>query len=957
MVENGARHPLASTDQLYIPRSSGGRGLKSVESEYKLIKIKAAVKLCANTDPTLKLVREFEERAVDKGRRSMLKDASGFARELGIELELEHPEPVGRTEEGELVDKKKIGVFAKKALYTKRRQGIEEQRWQGKLVANRWQDDQLDRSCFSLLCEWRTAPTYTIAALEELYQQLLPTKVYSTRKAKTSGDSDVRCRLCGKGQESVAHVLAGCSALAQTAYLTRHNAAFKILFFELLRDHGLVNTVPPWYSPTQPKPIYEGEKVTAYWDVPVFADQTEVRANRIDGRIVDKARKTVTLLEMSCPWDSQRGRRNLSMAWVDVRKAYDSVDHKWLKEMFALHRFPTWIGNLIARLCGRWNTKITAVTKQGVETSERIAFRKGLPQGDALCPRLFTLCLNPIAWKLKASEGYRLSKPISAKITDLLYIDDLKIYAASEAKLERIMKGVRNAMEDVGLQWNERKCAVVHVRRGRLQEPEENGIGAGEAITSLREDAQYKFLGVLENVKQQDGLVLEQAEKEYLKRLSVVWSSPLSDYYKVLATNQFALPVMSYFMWTQVWPIADLQRIDRETRKIMVENGARHPLASTDQLYIPRSSGGRGLKSVESEYKLIKIKAAVKLCANTDPTLKLVREFEERAVDKGRRSMLKDASGFARELGIELELEHPEPVGRTEEGELVDKKKIGVFAKKALYTKRRQGIEEQRWQGKLVANRWQDDQLDRSCFSLLCEWRTAPTYTIAALEELYQQLLPTKVYSTRKAKTSGDSDVRCRLCGKGQESVAHVLAGCSALAQTAYLTRHNAAFKILFFELLRDHGLVNTVPPWYSPTQPKPIYEGEKVTAYWDVPVFADQTEVRANRIDGRIVDKARKTVTLLEMSCPWVDNRDHKDEEKIMKYAPLRLELKRQYPGFNIIQYNIIIDVLGGYSKDHKQSVRELVGSEKSTAVLGRMQKFVVSSSFKIARSLKVMS
>ena len=57
------------------------------------------------------------------------------------------------------------------------------------------------------------------------------------------------------------------------------------------------------------------------------------------------------------------------------------------------------------------------------------------------------------------------------------------------------------------------------------------------------------------------------------------------------------------------------------------------------------------------------------------------------------------------------------------------------------------------------------------------------------------------------------------------------------------------------------------------------------MTAYWDVPVFADQTEVRANRIDGRLVNKARKTVTLLEMSCPWVDNRDHKDEEKTMKY------------------------------------------------------------------------
>ena len=247
MVENGARHPLAYTDQLYIPRSSGGRGLKSVESEYKLIKIKAAVKLCVhvNTDPTLKLVREFEERAVEKGRCSMLKDASGFARELGIELELEHPEPVGRTENGELVDKKKIEVFAKKSLYTKRRQGIKEQSWQGKLVANRWQDDQLDRSCFSLLCEWRTAPTYTIAALvnEELYQQLLPTKVYSTKKAKTSGDSDVRCRLCRKGQESVAHVLTGCSALAQAVYLTRQ----KFGFINGV-DKCKLATVPQWLS-------------------------------------------------------------------------------------------------------------------------------------------------------------------------------------------------------------------------------------------------------------------------------------------------------------------------------------------------------------------------------------------------------------------------------------------------------------------------------------------------------------------------------------------------------------------------------------------------------------------------------------------------------------------------------------------------------------------------------------
>ena len=39
------------------------------------------------------------------------------------------------------------------------------------------------------------------------------------------------------------------------------------------------------------------------------------------------------LIDRAVCQDSHRGRRNLSMAWADVRKAYDSVDHAWLVEM------------------------------------------------------------------------------------------------------------------------------------------------------------------------------------------------------------------------------------------------------------------------------------------------------------------------------------------------------------------------------------------------------------------------------------------------------------------------------------------------------------------------------------------------------------------------------------------------------------------------------------------------
>ena len=107
------------------------------------------------------------------------------------------------------------------------------------------------------------------------------------------------------------------------------------------------------------------------------------------------------------------------MTLIDVKKAYDSVDHGWLNGIMLLHKFPVWLCRVIAKLCRSWNTSVMVVTRKGRESSEPIRINKGLPQGDALYPRLFTVCLQPIVWKVSATKGYKLSKPISFKVTDL----------------------------------------------------------------------------------------------------------------------------------------------------------------------------------------------------------------------------------------------------------------------------------------------------------------------------------------------------------------------------------------------------------------------------------------------------------------------------------------------------------------------------------------------------------
>ena len=71
---------------------------------------------------------------------------------------------------------------------------------------------------------------------------------------------------------------------------------------------------------------------------------------------------------------------------------------------------------------------------------------------------------------------------------------------------------------------------------------------------------------------------------------------------------------------------------------------------------------------------------------------------------------------------------------------------------------------------------------------------------------------------------------------------------------------------------------------------------------------------------------KKEKEVILIEMSCPWMENREVRAEENTRKCGPLRWERKTQYSGYKVTQHNIM-DVLGGYSKDMVNLIKSLVG------------------------------
>ena len=84
---------------------------------------------------------------------------------------------------------------------------------------------------------------------------------------------------------------------------------------------------------------------------------------------------------------------------------------------------------------------------------------------------------------------------------------------------------------------------------------------------------------------------------------------------------------------------------------------------------------------------------------------------------------------------------------------------------------------------------------------------------------------------------------------------------------------------------MRD--LLTRYHPGAHSTSPS-LCMSQDVKSYWDVPIYADQQEVRCNIVDPRIVNHKCKIVVTLEIICPWINNRKRKDEKKTLKFGPL---------------------------------------------------------------------
>jgi len=483
-------------------------------------------------------------------------------------------------------------------------------------------------------------------------------------------------------------------------------------------------------------------------------------------------------------------------------------------------------------------------------------------------------------------------------------MDDLKLYGKSERELDNLVQTVRIFSEDINMTFGLGKCAKTVLKRGKLSTPTEEIIVPEGTIKNLEIGDAYKYLGIEENADLDHSRMKEKIKKEYLKRVRKLLSTKLYSGSKIRAINTYAVPVIRYSAGIVEWTKIEQQNLDRKTRKLLTLNGALHPRSDVDRLYIPRDEGGRGLTSIEDMVEQEKL---------------TLRDYIERKKDKLIEAV-QQSGEHKRKMATEA---------------------TAAEYKKVKHQERYNGWKEKTLHGHFLRTLPQEADPVQT-FRWLTKGNLNPS-TEAILVAAQDQALNTKAHAKNILKCTRDG--QCRLCGQHEETVSHLVAGCPILANAKYKERHNEVAKIVHWSLCKKYN-IETIQQWWK-HQPEAVAENDAVKILWDFSIRTDN-KIQANKPDLVVVDKANKTLLIIDIACPLDINIGKKEQDKILKYQELKTELQRLWKLKGKV-IPVVIGALGAVTKNHSKYVQSIHDTIKTED----LQKATLLGTSKILREV----
>ncbi|XP_044757798.1 uncharacterized protein LOC123315955 [Coccinella septempunctata] len=507
----------------------------------------------------------------------------------------------------------------------------------------------------------------------------------------------------------------------------------------------------------------------------------------------------------------------------------------------------------------------------------------------------------------RSSYGYAIDS--NNILTHLFYVDDLKLFARGRKQLEGELELVRNFSDDIGMTLGSGKCAVVEVRRGKLVQQGSIRLGDGRSIDSLRIEDSYRYLGVQQTyeIRQQDNKQL--AEEELIRRVRRILGTQLSAKNIMTAINIWAIPSFTYTAGVLSWSKTDLERIDRKFRTTLTKYGTLHPNSAIERIYLPCKEGGRGLRSLEEA------------CLKEE---KSIREYFVRS-NRPLHKWVNTYHHAPNRAGAAIP-EEPE-----RENQLESMKQS--WKSKSLH-------------GRFYASMQQEEVDVTKSNTYLTQGYLYPQ-TEGTLLAIQDQVVPTRSYIKHIMKQQIES-TKCRLCNNYEETIQHLSSGCSQIAGTKYLSRHNDMGKVVHQQMCLREGLLRHFTPYHLYT-PQALLENENTKIYWDLTVVTD-LGIEHNRPDMVVWNKVNETALIIDFAVPLDNNLSKAYGEMVAKYEALARQMKDLWKLKSVKIMPLIISANGLVHRRTAAHVEELNLPQNT---ITWMQKAVILGTVSIVRQI----
>lgn len=609
---------------------------------------------------------------------------------------------------------------------------------------------------------------------------------------------------------------------------------------------------------------------------------------------------------------TKRYGKDIYQLWVDFKKAFDSISHRYLwkciKRSIGKSARKIWM-NIVRN----WKTKLEI---EG-EKSDFILFKRGIYQGDSLCPALFILCLNPLSIMLSRSVGVPL---FEGKVTHLLYIDDLKLYELRFRRIQQQYKLTKRIGKVVGLEPNPAKCGICRPKG------EPHTTVNHDNIPKVTVENNYKYLGIKEDSEILVKETIVTAAEKFQAELTRIWRSKASSWNKMNATNVKANALVKYIMFNLdiSW---DLIERWATAQRVIIRAAAEIEKTTTNvAMHGPRCKGYMGIEDLECLY--IKAKAAVVLHLAKCETEYMKNAIYPSIVEEARKVLAK----------INVKLEDGTLTYNGEGFPLILKKECKDLLANAFWHK---------WALERIEQKWTGNFDNKVGYKNLF-WATNKMLSQPLINDIIEMREDNKPHKANLLRRKLAADKFCRHCGYENENQEHIAVGCTKFLKY-YTRRHNKIVKKIAYEIIAKGGSLKE----YRELNPNNVkvrgrYKAGKGEILLE-PVFWLEEEHKYQKPDLLWIDHENKRVYMLEVGVTWDSRIEERRKEKETKYETLLPILRKQYRGYKIKNKPIIVGALGTISDELKERMEKLF---KSDIVVKRLQLDTIRETLEITKN-----